>query len=64
LRADGNDDGIVDVRDYAFWRERAVNGSGSGASGLSVPEPSTAGLLMVLGLLNMFANRFRRGHSG
>jgi hypothetical protein len=64
--ADGNGDGIVDAADYTLWRDNlgaSLGGgfSGSGASQIAVPEPSTA----LLGYLGWFlacinAARFAR----
>ncbi len=49
MRADGNEDSVVDAIDYTFWRDRAALGPGSSsAARTSVPEPSTAILLSVL----------------
>jgi hypothetical protein len=50
MRADGNGDGVVNAADYIVWRNRMTTGSG-GASAASVPEPSTARLLLIAGLL-------------
>ncbi|QDU57642.1 hypothetical protein [Aeoliella mucimassa] len=51
--ADGNGDGIVDLGDYTLWRDNL--GSSTLTSGVassqSVPEPATAGsLLVIIGL--------------
>lgn len=51
--ADGNGNGRVDAADYVIWRN-AMSGAGSGAGGLDVggvPEPASAVLLLVGGLL-------------
>ena len=50
--ADGNANGTIDTNDYAFWRERfgtspASFSAGSGLEDASVPEPSTATLLVA-----------------
>lgn len=56
LRADGNEDGVIDSADYTLWRNlynSEVIGAGS-ASSNAVPEPSTGVLstaLIVLGNL-------------
>lgn len=48
LAADGNGDGIVNLQDYVLWRDNfpAPPGSASGNE-ISVPEPSTAALLVI-----------------
>ena len=56
LLADGSRNGIIDVADYVVWRN-ALNG-GSGASGLAVPEPATA-CLLILGAVPLAGWRIR-----
>jgi hypothetical protein len=55
LRADGNGDLTVNSADYIIWRKHAANGGGETAA---VPEPNTAALLCVVGLL-LFGARTR-----
>jgi hypothetical protein len=49
LAADGNGNGIVDVADYAVWRDNLGAGQGCG-SAANVPEPSS-GLLAICAVL-------------
>jgi hypothetical protein len=53
LAADGNRNGIVDSADYVFWRNIFASGSGSGVGvGTGgVPEPCSALLVAVAGIL-------------
>ena len=56
LVADGNGDGRVDQDDYILWRAnfgRAADGL-SGASGLAVPEPGSAALVLFASRLLFF----------
>ncbi len=50
---DGIPDGVVDGHDYDFWRARFGNtsGSGSGAVNGAVPEPGSAVLALLAGLV-------------
>ncbi len=58
--ADGTGDGVVDSRDYVFWRKLAASGSGTVGGGLTaVPEPSTI-LLLTLGACSLLSRRPRR----
>src|SRR5262249_24378001 len=63
LRADGNQNGIIDAADYAFWRNNYLGeemlGSGSSA-GSFVPEPTTGMLTTLLVVLKTLIYR-RRG---
>ncbi|MEM9914676.1 MAG: sulfatase-like hydrolase/transferase [Planctomycetota bacterium] len=49
LAADGNGDGVVDAADYTIWADNfgVVAGSG-GSSALSVPEPTSLAILVVV----------------
>jgi hypothetical protein len=54
--ADGNGNGIVDAGDYIFWRKKMASGAGTSAlsmadSNIIVPEPGTASLAAILGLV-------------
>jgi hypothetical protein len=60
MRADGNEDGIVDASDYTFWRNRLPSDNG-GAAGNTVPEPSTALLMGLLGAAGYTFLYRRRG---
>jgi len=48
-QGDGTGDGNVNAADYTYWRTRFGNTSGSGSSlgGSAVPEPTSAGLLLM-----------------
>jgi GH18 family chitinase len=62
MRADGNEDGVIDTADYTFWRNHLVTenlGAGS-ASSTAVPEPSASVLTTVLIVLKSLLRR-RRG---
>jgi cyclophilin family peptidyl-prolyl cis-trans isomerase len=64
LAADGNGDGKVDDTDYQIWRANFGNIAGTPpASGniapSTVPEPATAGVLIVAGTLLFLWNRGR-----
>jgi len=50
MEADGNGDGVVDSLDYAIWRE-AFEAAGGSAAAFALPEPSSALLLILGGLL-------------
>lgn len=54
--ADGN--GLVDLNDFAVWRN-IVSPAGLAAAGLAVPEPSSMLLMSLVGLLGF--GRVRRG---
>jgi hypothetical protein len=56
--ADGNSNGIIDGADYVVWRNNLTAGSGSGSQS-SVPEPSSALLLVVASILLGAAKRSR-----
>ena len=61
---DANSDGVVNHKDFFFWREAFLNqgGDASALTGLSVPEPSNgASLLIVAPLLSHFWRAFARG---
>jgi hypothetical protein len=45
--ADGNRDGLIDAADYTVWRDAMVSGGSAALNGLSVPEPASAGSLVV-----------------
>jgi hypothetical protein len=45
--ADGNRDGLIDAADYTVWRDAMVSGGSAALNGLSVPEPASAGSLIV-----------------
>jgi hypothetical protein len=51
LRADGNGDGVVDSGDYDVWRSNFGAIYGSGLTSAQVPEPTTAILMLIAGLL-------------
>jgi hypothetical protein len=57
MRADGNEDGTVDTSDYTFWRDRIADG-GAGAA-IGVPEPMSAVMLGVLGVIAVLIHRHR-----
>jgi Glycosyl hydrolases family 18 len=49
MRADGNEDGVVNAADYTFWRNRTSAGAGNGsAANTAVPEPAMAILAFLL----------------
>lgn len=49
LQADGNGDGVINGADYNYWRQRFGNllPPGAGSLAASIPEPSTALLLLT-----------------
>ncbi len=51
LAADGNNDGVVDAADYTIWRDAF---SASAASAISVPEPNSLTVVLVLMLTYLF----------
>jgi hypothetical protein len=54
--ADGNHNGIVDAADYTVWRNQlAINPGGLANGILNVPEPSAAGLSIVVLFLVLIA---------
>jgi cyclophilin family peptidyl-prolyl cis-trans isomerase len=58
--ADGNGNGIVDAADYIVWRKTLGQSSGSGTgnlSAISAPEPSSASLIVLTGLMLAFYQR-------
>jgi cyclophilin family peptidyl-prolyl cis-trans isomerase len=58
--ADGNGNGIVDAGDYIVWRKTLGQSSGSGTgnlSAVSAPEPSSASLIVLTGLMLAFYQR-------
>jgi hypothetical protein len=62
-QGDGTGDGNVDTNDYHYWRSRFGNTSGGGAAlvGSSlVPEPASALLLMMSGILSMPSRKHRK----
>jgi hypothetical protein len=50
LAADGNSDGVVNDADFNFWRSRLGDGASAVGSATTVPEPTTAALLMLVSL--------------
>lgn len=55
--ADGNGDGVIDSADYVIWRKSFAAGGGSRAA--SIPEPSSAALLLIARALgSICAQRF------
>jgi hypothetical protein len=60
--ADGSGNGTVDAADYDYWRARFGNIVPGVASGVSVPEPLTAALLIwgMTALVSPFG-RHQRG---
>jgi hypothetical protein len=62
LRADGNGNHMIDAGDYQQWKSNFGNHSGSGASdaAFSVPEPSTAPLLLLAVAANLTLRPRRR----
>jgi hypothetical protein len=58
--ADGNGNGIVDAADYVIWRKHASAGAGSLAA---VPEPTSAVLLMVAGVMTRIRCGTRTGRA-
>ena len=56
--ADGNSSGQVEAGDYTYWRERFGNAAGSGLRGSSVPEPTTAFLILATSIF--FQQRRRK----
>lgn len=62
-QADGNGDGVVTAADFNVWRSAfgasSINGSGSAATILTVPEPTTLMLVAAM-LLPLFALIDRR----
>jgi hypothetical protein len=61
MRADGNEDGIVDAADYTFWRNQLPTGDGGGsATGSPLPEPSAWLLLSAVATMGHILYR-RRG---
>lgn len=63
LRADGNDDGVIDAADYTVWRDSSelVLTPAQAASVLAVPEPTALVTSLLAGLLLSSASRRRRG---
>ena len=64
--ADGNANGTIDSGDYDFWRSKfgnVVPGAGSG-SNLSVPEPSSLSLLIVLTAVALGKGNRRKNRIG
>lgn len=60
--ADGNEDGVVNAADYVFWRDRV--GSGTLVIGTSaVPEPASAVLVLLAGLLTWCPRKWIRSLS-
>ena len=62
MRADGNEDGVIDTADYTLWRNlfnAEAAGAGSATSNV-VPEPSTGVLATILIVLKTLLCR-RRG---
>lgn len=58
MRADGNGNNVIDAADYALWRDAlGAGGGGAGASGLPIPEPVCAELLIVGAILLEEARR-------
>jgi hypothetical protein len=47
---DGNGDGIVDTADYIVWR---LHQSPTGAGSTTIPEPTTAALLLIAALMSL-----------
>jgi hypothetical protein len=59
MRADGNENGVIDAADYTFWRDLVAAGEGSGAAtGTLVPEPSSVILISALSIV--FVSNIRR----
>ena len=54
LAADGNNDGQIDSGDYTVWKMHYGEPNSGNASGDTVPESTTA-CLLVLAVLNLFA---------
>ena len=54
--SDGNDDGVVDIDDFELWRANFGVPSG-GRSAATVPEPSSAGILLIGITLFRFVRR-------
>lgn len=59
LGADGNHDGIVNAADFTIWRDHATLGGGGAFAQGSVPEPSTAFLLVAACGVMGVARRYR-----
>jgi hypothetical protein len=58
-----NTPGTVDASDYTFWRAHfgATSGSGSGLGGsAAVPEPTSAVLMLLAGVLALGSRRSSR----
>ncbi|MGD9633609.1 MAG: glycoside hydrolase family 18 protein [Pirellulales bacterium] len=56
MRADGNEDGVIDSGDYTFWRDRMVEVGGAAAS---VPEPASAVGMILVGVVAILSHRNR-----
>jgi hypothetical protein len=59
MRADGNEDGVIDGLDYAFWRNSMPTEPGGG--GLAqVPEPASAVVALCAAGIAIVASRYPR----
>jgi len=57
LDADGNGNGVVDAADYTVWQDNFGATSAFDQGLVAIPEPTTAGLLALLGSLTMIRRR-------
>jgi sugar lactone lactonase YvrE len=62
--ADGNGDGVVDAADYVIWRANLGHGGAVMGPGGGVPEPASAILLLLGGILAMGVRMMRSAARG